>query len=142
MLLYVNMIAQIKCLDLKMNLVCSIFTKGKFIPKEFVSEVGVLDWRYKKGVAGQRFLPLFCYFSTINEHTWQMVRSTWRVTLFRMSLSQHQNLTALKDCCNWSKRELLSKVWMMSKTKADKITHPLENMMLISILYHIILVIG
>ena len=43
MLLCVNMIAQIKFLDLKMNLGCSIFTKGKLILKELVSEVSVLD---------------------------------------------------------------------------------------------------
>ena len=51
MFLCVNVIAQIKCLDLKMNLGCSIFTKGELILKELVSEVGVLYLRAKKGVA-------------------------------------------------------------------------------------------
>ena len=46
-----NEIAEIKCIDFKMNLGCSIFTKGKSTLEDLVSEVGVLYWRAKKGVA-------------------------------------------------------------------------------------------
>ena len=42
-ILCMNVIAQIKYLDLKINLGCSIFTIGKLILKELVSKVGVLD---------------------------------------------------------------------------------------------------
>ena len=48
-----------------MNLGCSIFTKGKLIIKELVSEVGVLSWRAKKGVADWRLLPNFYYYLNI-----------------------------------------------------------------------------
>ena len=65
MLLCVNMIAQIKFIDLKMNLRCSIFTKGQLILKKLVSEVGVLDWRAKKEMADRRLPPNFYYFSRI-----------------------------------------------------------------------------
>ena len=41
MLLCVNVIAQIKFIDLKMNLGCSIFIKGRSILNQLVSEVGV-----------------------------------------------------------------------------------------------------
>ena len=42
MLFCVNVLDQIKFLDLKMNLRCSIFTKEQMFLKEFFSEVGVL----------------------------------------------------------------------------------------------------
>ena len=43
---------------------------------------------------------------------------------------------------NWSKRELLSKLWLLYKTKEDKSTLQPEKIMLIEILHQIILVIG
>ena len=75
MLLCVNAKAQIKCLDLKMNLRCSIFTKRKLILKELVSEVGVLYQRAKRGVVYQRLLPKFCYFSKIM--TFEVLGDAW-----------------------------------------------------------------
>ena len=62
--------------------------------------------------------------------------------LFRMSLFPNQNLTALMERSNYTKRELLSKVWMVSNTKSDKRIHQPENMMPIAIFYQFILVRG
>ena len=63
MLLCVNVIAQIKCINLKIKLGCSIFTKGQLTLKLLVSEVGVLYLRAKKGVVDRRLLPNFCNYS-------------------------------------------------------------------------------
>ena len=84
-----------------------------------------ISWNYIQDILGSiRFSLLLLNLDTspFHKHNWRIVRNTWRVTLFRMSLLPQQNLAALMQICNCSKRELLAKVWLVSKNKAYKIT--------------------
>ena len=94
-------------------------------------------------LGGSLFVSVHCtlQLSPFNEHTWRIGINNWRVTLFRMSLSPHQNLTDLMEHCNWSKRWLMSKVLLVSNTKSYKSTILPEKLMTITIFYQIILII-
>ena len=66
---------KLNVLNLRWSWGVLFFTKGWLIMQELVSEVGVLDWRSKKGVAYWRLLPNFCYFSK-NHNFWSIGRCT------------------------------------------------------------------